>query len=374
MIENIISDIETLLQDVNTEMNLVYEALEQLREIMALENNGTTSRLVDFFRFCSDAKTFVGSSGTYSKSTLSEITLLPSTKPSTILSPSGESFATSSVSSGTLIGLSVEATSTSSTIVMDLDSSTRSSSFTESELSHSLARMIPSPTIPNEATSSIEYYSLNIDVDDVVVTPSVDLSQEEEKDRFPWLNVRHLEECHVANRKFKTYFNNIILASYGHIKRDQEFLNFRDVNYVTYKYRWPDECSALIDEGKKSLNYFWTVLDLINNVIQGDFVDMKNLTSAVKIFEFVKTVDDFDARLQKTCGLWKSIVDKSKTQIGMALKMLSEAKNTISKMASHTGEYSGDTSFSHRKHRTVPRERHQQTRTRKAVPFHSKCD
>ena len=39
-------------KDVNTDVDLVYDALEQLWKIMAFENNGTTSRLVEFFRFC----------------------------------------------------------------------------------------------------------------------------------------------------------------------------------------------------------------------------------------------------------------------------------------------------------------------------------
>ena len=180
-------------------MNLVYDALEQLREIMAFENNGTTSGLMDFFRFCSDAKTFVGSSVTYSTSTLSEITLLPSTEPPAILSPSGESSITLSIPSGTLIGLSAEETSTSSTIVMALDSFNQANHFAESKLKHSLATMIPSPTesyISDEAASSIEYDSLPLDVDDVVVTSFMDLSQE--KNRFPWLNVTNLKECNAS--------------------------------------------------------------------------------------------------------------------------------------------------------------------------------
>ena len=338
MIENIYSDIETRIRDVNTDINLVDEALEQLREIMALENKGTTSGLVDFFRFCSDSKTSVGSSVTYSTSTLSEITLLPSTEPPAILSPSVESSITLSIPSGTLIGLSAEETSTSSTIVMALDSFNQANNFAESKLKHSLGTMIPSPTesyISDEAASSIEYDSLPLDVDDVVVTSSVGLSQEEEENRFPWLNVRNLEECHAANRQFKDYFNSSILVPYGHIKRDQEFFNFADVYYDNHGLREYSEC--LTEEGKKRLDYFWTVLDLINNVTQGYLVDMKSLTSAVKMFQFPKRVDDFDARLQEVCGWRESIFylirdsfQYSKFRIRKAPKQLSEANNTIS--------------------------------------------
>ena len=52
LIAKLISEKVTAIQDTNPDMDLVYEALEQLREIMAFENNGTTSRLVDFFRLC----------------------------------------------------------------------------------------------------------------------------------------------------------------------------------------------------------------------------------------------------------------------------------------------------------------------------------
>ena len=334
LIDNIHSDIETVHKGFNTEMDLVYEALEQLWEIMALENNGTTSKLVDFVRFCSDAKTFVGSSVIYSTSKLSEITLLPSTEPSAILSPSGESFVTLSVSSGSLIGLSAEATSTSSTILISLDSSTHTRIITEAKLDHSPAAMIPSPTesyISDESASSIEIGSSTLDVDDMVVTSVVDLSQDDEN-TFPWLNVRNLDECNVAEQQFKNYIEDVIITPYGHIKRDQEFFNLADF----YRLREYNECVALIEEGKKSLDYFWTVLGLINNVTQGYSVDMKKLTSAVKNFQFLKSVDHFDTRLRQVCGGWFELIDEFRSSfrfvmdIGEARKKLSEANNTIS--------------------------------------------
>ena len=39
-------------KEADTDVDLVYEALEQLRKIMAFDNNGTTSRLVEYFKFC----------------------------------------------------------------------------------------------------------------------------------------------------------------------------------------------------------------------------------------------------------------------------------------------------------------------------------
>ena len=44
-------------KDVNTDVDLVYEALEQLRKIMTFDNNGTSSTLVEFFRFCAGFST-----------------------------------------------------------------------------------------------------------------------------------------------------------------------------------------------------------------------------------------------------------------------------------------------------------------------------
>ena len=314
----------TAIQDVNTDMDLVYEALEQLREIMVFENNGTTSRLVDFFRFCRVTKTSASSSVTYSAST-------PSTEPSVTLSSSGKSVVSLSVSSGSLIGLSPEAVSTSSTIVMTVDSSTETSISSELKLKHSPSTTIPSPTesyISDEATSSIEVNSLTLNVDDVLVTSSVGVSQEQ--DRFPWLNVRNLDECDVAEHQFKKYINDIILAPYGHIKRHQEFFNLADI----YR-RGPEpysECFVLIEEGKRNLNYFWTVLDLINNVTHGNLIAMKNLTSLLEIFHFQKIVDGFDARLQQVCGWQVKMLQSSEFYLGHIRDyrpVISDAMNTI---------------------------------------------
>ena len=39
----------------NTNVDLVYEAVNQMRKIMGFENNGTSSRLLDFMKFCANA-------------------------------------------------------------------------------------------------------------------------------------------------------------------------------------------------------------------------------------------------------------------------------------------------------------------------------
>ena len=184
---------------------------------------------------------------------------------------------------------------------MALNSTTPTRSFSKSQLDHVPAAMIPSPT---ESYISDEVHSNTLDVDDMVVTPSVDLSQEEEKNRFPWLNVRNPDECDGAERKFKNYINDVILAPYGHVKRYPKIFYLADLYYDKYGLIQYSECFALIEEGKKSLDYFWTVIDLINNVTQGNIVAMNNLTSLVNTFQFPKSVDNFDGRLQNFCG-WR---------------------------------------------------------------------
>ena len=109
--------------------------------------------------------------------------------------------------------------------------------------------------------SSIEIDFLTLDVDDVVATSSVDFSQEE-KNTFPWLNVRNIEECSMAQRQFKQYFNDVILAPYGHIKRDQKFFLFVDFYFGELLYD---------DEGNLIL------IIMIDLIIMADLIIMTDL-------------------------------------------------------------------------------------------------
>ena len=274
---------------------MVYEALEQLWKIMAFQNNGTTSQLVDFLMFCASAKSSV------------------------TLSPSGT--------------LSSSVISISSTIVMAHNYTTQTSSFTKSQHDPSPQTMFPTPVeITDQVSSSYEIDSFTPNVDDVVMTPSVDLSQEEKK-RFAWLNVRNMDECEVALQQFKNYIDDVILAPYGHIKRDQEFFNLADLYYDKYdkeRLGQYSECFALIEEGKKNLDYFWNVLDLINSVTQGNLVAMKNLISHEKIFQCPKLLDNFDPRLQTFCGWRESFIDIIQTESEYALKYILEVRTFLS--------------------------------------------
>ena len=281
-------------------MDSVFQALEQLREIMAFENNGTTSRLVDFFRFCTRETT----------STTPPVTLLVNSSEPT------------------------EVTSISSTIVMAPDSTIETSFFTKLQLDHSPTAIISSPTesyISEKASSSIEVDSTTPNVGDVVVTSSVDSSQEE--NRFPWLNIRNLDECDAAKLQFKNYIDDVILAPYGHIKRYQEFLQLAD-DYSRSHYvpHWHRPCFTLTEEGMNSLNYFWTVVDLIDN-----FLNMKDLASFREILQFPKLVGKFNDKLRQFCG-WmagkfqidsQKKLQKFKTNIGTVQIKILQAKKEI---------------------------------------------
>ena len=216
------------------------------------------------------------------------------------------------------------------------NSTMETSTFTKSQLNHSFSTIITSPTetyISDEASSSIELNSLNLSVDDMEVTSSLDLSQLEEKNKFPWLNVTHLDQCNVAERQFKIYMDDVILARYGHIQRDQEFFHLADTySRSHYAQYWHRQCFTLIEEGKNSLDYFWTVLDLIDN-----FVTRKNLTSLSEIFQFPKLVGNFDARLRQLCGWmaeeFRQVSEQKfqnfQTNIGIVRTKIRQAENEI---------------------------------------------
>ena len=64
LIEEFTADKRALIEDVNVAVDLAYEALEQLWKIISFKNNGTTSALMEFFRFCSGTTSPVESSVT----------------------------------------------------------------------------------------------------------------------------------------------------------------------------------------------------------------------------------------------------------------------------------------------------------------------
>ena len=254
---------------------------------------------------------------------------LSSSEPSVSLVPSEPSVTlSSSEPSRSLVSLSAEA----STIDMALNSTTQSSFFTKSQLNHSPSAVIVNPTesyISDKASIPIEVKSPTLDVDDVVVKSFVDLSQEEEMNRFPWLNVRDLNECDAAERQFKTYFSDVILAPYGRIKRYQELFYFydNDFYYSTPNYM-TEECITLIERAKRNLNYFWAVLDSINNVTQGHLVAMRNLTDLISHFHI--STDKFDARLEEACQLRESLACEFRNDANEILKYIREARTFLS--------------------------------------------
>ena len=58
LIDQFISDkVAEINEEVHTDVELAYKALEQLWKIMVFENNGTTSRLVELFRLFASVET-----------------------------------------------------------------------------------------------------------------------------------------------------------------------------------------------------------------------------------------------------------------------------------------------------------------------------
>ena len=56
MIDELIADkLKVIDKSVDTDVDLVYEAMDHVRKIMSFENNGTTSRLLDFLKICASS-------------------------------------------------------------------------------------------------------------------------------------------------------------------------------------------------------------------------------------------------------------------------------------------------------------------------------
>ena len=194
---------QTVIQNANTEMDLVYEALEQLWEILAFETNGTTSRLMDFFRFCAVAKTSAGLSVPYSTST-------SSTEPSVNLSLAEHSV-TFSPSEPPVSFLSSEP---SVTLLLSETSITLS----PSEPSVTLSPSEPSVTLlPSE--------------------PSVTLSSSDHL--LPCRHLNHLLSCHHLSRLVSCHHleSQLLLCQY--------FLHHR-LAYLLRQHQCPPQLPQLL--------------------------------------------------------------------------------------------------------------------------------
>ena len=270
-----------ITKDVDTDVDLAYEALEQFSKIMALRNNGTTSRMVDFFRFCADAEQSVETNTTSdyfipiqaqqedSTAILLESTVLPSTDDMNL----GKS-----ISMSFTPPLAPEVLTKSNNIFIDG----------------------PETTIETIGIDSTKEMSTSID--------TLNGSLEQSK-LFPWLERISVDQCNESNK----YIDKLALTFTANIRKDQKF-------FITLQeYYWIDktkyrECFDLIDQGKKILDSFLDVKELIQELLVSGFqeglVIMEKLMDHHRDFHISDSNEDFDSRLERACSWREEFAEK----------------------------------------------------------------
>ena len=285
LIDQFIADkVEEITKDVDTDVDLAYKALEQLWKIMAFNNNGTTSRLLDFFKFCASVepsasnKAYVSLSPTEiqheeSGSILSESTLLPST---------------------------------------DVSGTVKS---TSQFITPSLIPELPAnrANITSHVSDGLENTTKSISIDSTkAMSPFMDTleSSQEQSELSPWLENFSPDQCDESSK----YIDKLALIFTADIQKDQKF-------FITLqKYQdsdWTDEfgkvkyleCFDLIDQGKKILESFFAVKDLIDELPGSGFhegsVIMEKLMDHHQDFHISDSSEDFDSRLESACS-WRA--------------------------------------------------------------------
>ena len=233
---------------------------------MAFENNGTTSRLVQFFRFCADAAT-VQTSAT--------------NKASDSLSP---------------------------TEIQHVESATILSEFTV------LPSMSITPALAPEMPTEREFITTGpINVHENTITSLMSTSTpipEHSQDQSDWFGSINLDQCKEASK----YFNNLINASTAYIRKDQQFFATAQEYADSYwtdesdieKYR---ECFDLIDQAKDIIDSFLTVQDLIHKLSGCNFkegiVILEKLVAYHQHLNISESSEDFDSRLEIACS-WRA--------------------------------------------------------------------
>ena len=183
-------------KEVVTDVDLVYEALDQLRNIMASKNNGTTSRLVEFFRFCSSVVTSEGPSADVSSATTES-------NYSTIFDE------TSVPPFGGNVKLQ-ESTSVSNTPNMTLHVATETGNASLSQMSATSTQYESSIS---SSVSSSQTGLPTSNVNNVTLTANdtgFEKEEDEEDYQYPWLNITSLDQCREAYRKSIKYIDDII--------------------------------------------------------------------------------------------------------------------------------------------------------------------
>ena len=234
-------------------MDLAYEALEQFWKIMALGNNGTTSRMVDFFRFCSG--------------------VTPDAEQSVETNTTSDYFILTQAQQEDSTAILLESTVLPSTDDMNLGKS-------------SSASLTP-PLAPEVLTKSNNISTRISDRPEITIEPiRIDSTKEmsttmdtlkgplEQNILFPWLGSIGLDQCDESRK----YIDNLVLTFPSNIGKNQKFFITAQEYYDYYwiyesdiaKYR---ECFDLIDQGKKILESFFAVKDLIDELSGSGFYE-----------------------------------------------------------------------------------------------------
>ena len=179
LIDQFISDkVADIKEEIHTDVELACETLEQLWKIMAFENNGTTSRLVELFRLCASVEKSAErkiSVSTFTTEAQLEETVVTFTESS--VQPSAQEFLSTDVDispetstqSGTLSPLHTALQSDAlediiTSVMMSISMSTLEHYQEQSELS-----LLLESTSLNQCNESSKY------IDDLVLTSTVQI-------------------------------------------------------------------------------------------------------------------------------------------------------------------------------------------------------
>ena len=280
-------------------MDLVYEALEQLWNIMAFGTNGTTSRLVEFLEFCAGMKT----------SKLLAANELSASEHLT--EPQLEESAT----------ILLESTVMPSTHVLTVDKSSSMSVIPPlaSEMRTERGNTTPFVFVQNNTYISDEISS------DMMLSPVGLLAKNEDstvatdntvqtlkQKQHPWLTITGFNQCNDAYLEFRKYVDDVIVVPYEHIQQVQEFFTLAEefaqaVDDNTNKYDH-NECLALVQEGRDVIDLFGTIFNLARKVKLSDLEEsmaiIVEILRRLEEFKVPESDADYDTRLKEAC--WKN--------------------------------------------------------------------
>ena len=283
--EFIIDKMVEINKDVNTEVDLVVEALGKLRNIMSFENNGTASILQDFLRFCTDMNTSVGSSPT----------LIPSATDA-------------------------------------------SAPLTASFLEHEQSSLLPS-SITTDVDALVTKATDQMEGSTEMAGTSI--QQKHENYEQLWLNVTSLDECNEAHRKFKNYVDDVILIPYGHIKCEQTFFVMAEKYNHSVSGSGPlkfPECFDLIEKGKAIINIFNAVLHLASQLVEADISEglntLEELMEHLKDLNFSESIKYFNTKLNQTCGWRKDFSETVREKAEMYKAYITEGRFSLLQLES----------------------------------------